>query len=383
MGKDIYDMIKPEAEKQAVVEKSKVDKSVQKQIKKDEKKNKSNVAIKQESSIKAFYNSVGKDAVIIFSIVAAMIVVCLGIVFYYFFNITNAKVATYKGGSVIRKDYEIQYKLMASEMQYQGKSTEEIRKDLINNIVVNKILVGKFNEEKMELSEDSKKLIEEFKKDEESIKQYTSRGITKDELINLYTNIVIAQQYSEKIQEGASEETIKQAIITKEGKDSNMNRYMTRHILFAFQNPETGEAKDKDAQKKKAEEILAKVKKGESFEALAKANSEDTGSKEQGGKVDMVPDKEMGAAAYIDAMVTLKPGQIYDSVVESQFGYHIIKLDSIEENGRVKDDNVKASYSYLVIMNMLEEKDVKLNNKNIERVEKDVAEFVGVGNANN
>lgn len=381
MGKDIYDMIKPENEKKVIVEKNKVDKNVQKQLKKEEKKAKDAVAVKKESAINTFVSSVGKDAVVVFCIVATMIVLCLGIVFYYFFNVINANMATYKGGKVTRQEYELQYKLMASEMQYQGSTAEKIREDLVNNIVVNKLLVEKFNKEKITLSDDSNKLITDFEKNDEAIKQYTARGVTKEDLVKLYKDIVIAQQYSAKVQTEASETTIKDAIIAKEGKDANMNKYMTRHILFAFQDSSTGAAKDKAAQKKLAEEILAKAKNGEDFAALATANSDDTGTKTEGGKFDAVPDKEMVAPEYVDAMITLKPGQIYPTVVESQYGYHIIKLDSIEEGGRVKDSNVKSSYSYLIAMNMLKEVNVKLDVKKIEKVEKEALKYVGVGNA--
>lgn len=398
MGKDIYDMIKPENEKdkKEEVKATNVDKSVLKKIQKEEKKAykaaykeaykkefKKEKAVKTENKeVNSLFSNLSKDAVIVYGIVAAMIVVCLGIVLYYFFNVTNANMATYNGGKVTRKEYEIQYKLMASEMQYQGKSADDIRSDIVDNIVVNKLLIEEFNKAKMSLSEESKKLISDFEKDDESIATYTSRGVTKEDLVNLYSDIVTAKQYSDKIQTESSDATIKEAIIAKEGKDANMNKYITRHILFAFTDSESGEAKDKAAQKTKAEEILAKAKNGEDFAALATANSEDTGSKEDGGKVEMVPDKEMGAPEYIDAMVTLKAGEIYGSVVETEFGYHVIKLDSIVEGGRITDENVKASYSYMIAKNMLEKSNVKLKVKSIERVEKELVKYVGVGNAN-
>jgi peptidyl-prolyl cis-trans isomerase C len=113
-----------------------------------------------------------------------------------------------------------------------------------------------------------------------------------------------------------------------------------RHILISTSPPEETppqageqdkEAADKKAKplskeeaRKKAESILARVRKGEDFAKLAGEFSDD-GSKEMGGDLEyfsrgrMVPEFEQAAFA-------LKPGEVSD-LVETQYGFHIIKVE--------------------------------------------------------
>ena len=95
--------------------------------------------------------------------------------------------------------------------------------------------------------------------------------------------------------------------------------YHASHILMR-----TDGGQDDAAQKKKAEEVLAKAKGGTDFSALAKQYSEEPGAAERGGdlgwfgKGRMVPEFE-------NAVVSAKAGQIVGPV-KSQFGYHVIKV---------------------------------------------------------
>jgi preprotein translocase subunit SecD len=76
--------------------------------------------------------------------------------------------------------------------------------------------------------------------------------------------------------------------------------------------------------KKKAEGLLARAKRGENFANLAKQYSEDEGSKAQGGDLGYFA-KGVMVKPFEDAVWSLKVGQISPQLVQTDFGYHIIK----------------------------------------------------------
>jgi peptidyl-prolyl cis-trans isomerase D len=100
----------------------------------------------------------------------------------------------------------------------------------------------------------------------------------------------------------------------------------TRHILIAV--PAGADAKTDAAAKAKAEDVLKQIKAGGNFADLAAKNSDDPGSKTQGGELPMIPTAGLDPA-YGKAAMALNPGQTSD-VVKSQFGYHIIQTEQKE-----------------------------------------------------
>ncbi len=88
-------------------------------------------------------------------------------------------------------------------------------------------------------------------------------------------------------------------------------------------------ATEKGSAKAKAEKLLATLKKTPGdFAKLAKENSDDPGSAERGGDLDFFG-KGMMVKPFEDAAFQLKEGEI-SGIVESDFGFHIIKLTAIK-----------------------------------------------------
>lgn len=82
--------------------------------------------------------------------------------------------------------------------------------------------------------------------------------------------------------------------------------------------------------KQKAEGILKKALAGDDFATLAKENSEDPGSKDNGGEYDFVKKGDF-VPEYETAIFKIKDGEIYPALVETQFGWHIIKRIAVRD----------------------------------------------------
>jgi peptidyl-prolyl cis-trans isomerase D len=100
-----------------------------------------------------------------------------------------------------------------------------------------------------------------------------------------------------------------------------------RHILLTV--PAGAPAAEKDAVRKRAEELLAQVRaKPASFADVAKAQSQDTGSAVNGGDLDFFGRGAM-VKPFEDVVFSLTKGAISD-LVETEFGFHIIQLTDIK-----------------------------------------------------
>jgi len=109
------------------------------------------------------------------------------------------------------------------------------------------------------------------------------------------------------------------------------------HILIAVDAGAGADARK--VAREKAEKLLKQVRDGADFAALAKANSSDSGSAAQGGDLGYFARGAM-VKSFADAAFALKDGEISD-VVETEFGYHIIKLTGIKPGAVRSFDEVR------------------------------------------
>lgn len=113
------------------------------------------------------------------------------------------------------------------------------------------------------------------------------------------------------------------------------------HILLLTSDPDTHQplsTEQKAAKHKQMEDILKQAKAGTNFAELAKKYSEDPGSKDNGGEYTFPKGKMV--QQFEETAFSLKPGEISD-IIETQFGYHIIKLSEKIPSQKVDFDKVK------------------------------------------
>jgi parvulin-like peptidyl-prolyl isomerase len=150
--------------------------------------------------------------------------------------------------------------------------------------------------------------------------EFVKESIEKDLLIQNY----LEEFFNSEIT--VSEEAVQKAY--QEDKTASV-----RHILMLTQEKSDAE---KQEIRDKMEEILSRVKKGEDFAELAKTYSEDPGSKDNGGLYENFGRGQM-VPPFEEAAFSLPVGEISD-IVETTFGYHIIKVVERKKETRPLDE---------------------------------------------
>ncbi len=144
------------------------------------------------------------------------------------------------------------------------------------------------------------------------------------EKVNLQYMVFRPKDYRDKVD--VSQEEIKTYYKANIDDFVIQKQARARHILIKV-SPDSDPQKVEEA-RKRAEEILARAKKGEDFASLAKKYSEGPTAK-QGGDLGYFTRGRM-VREFEDAAFSLEPGEL-SSVVRTQFGFHIIKLEDVRE----------------------------------------------------
>jgi peptidyl-prolyl cis-trans isomerase C len=117
------------------------------------------------------------------------------------------------------------------------------------------------------------------------------------------------------------------------------NEYHARHILVAS--------------KDQAEQIIKKLKSGAKFEDLAKSQSTDSGSKNNGGDLGWFTTSRM-VKPFADAVKSLKKGEVSPTPVQTQYGWHVIQLEDTRDASPPPFDQVKPQLTDAVMRKKLQ-----------------------------
>lgn len=158
--------------------------------------------------------------------------------------------------------------------------------------------------------------------------------------LNLMRENLVANAQLQKMEKGIQ---LTDADLQKiyEANKKEHEQVKARHILIAFKGSPAAQAGKKelteDEAKAKAEDLKKKVQAGAPFDDLAKTESDDKGSAARGGDLGPFSRGQM-VEEFEKAAFDAKPGDVIGPV-RTQFGYHLIKVDSHETTpfDKVKD----------------------------------------------
>jgi peptidyl-prolyl cis-trans isomerase C len=291
-----------------------------------------------------------------------------------FFSIAFAagaeRVAIVNGKDIPKDEYDREISRIKNQVSAQGgeiadAEMAEIKKQVMENLIGMELLYQNSLEKGVTADQasidnewarvtsrypdknDLKKALDDLHVTEEIIKAQIKKGLT--------VNKFIEQNFVDKTVIPESE--------AKAFYDNNTERFnkpesvRASHILIKVE-PAADDAKKKAA-RAEIEKIQARVKAGEDFAAVAKETSQDTGSGARGGDLGLFTRGQM-VKPFEDAAFALTPGAVSD-IVESDFGYHIIKVTEKQPAGKYSFDEAKVN-----LTNYLKETKVK----------KDLSDFV-------
>jgi peptidyl-prolyl cis-trans isomerase C len=248
-------------------------------------------------------------------------------------------VATGKGFEIKRSQLDEAFINYSAGAEANGSSIPEadrpsVRSKLLENLIINKILLLKATpDDRASVTKLVELQIAQARSNAPSPADFDARikarGLTMAQVLDQEVDKQLAQRVLvHDLTNGIviADVAIKNFYQTNLAKFQLAERARAAHILISTQDPLTHEplAPDKKKEKLKlATEVKAQADKGDDFTALVKKYTDDTASKEKGGEYtfkrgQMVPEFE--AAAF-----SMKINQISD-LVETKYGYHIIKL---------------------------------------------------------
>lgn len=129
-------------------------------------------------------------------------------------------------------------------------------------------------------------------------------------------SILIRELFADFQKKNAVSDVEAQAEYDKFAAANSGKEYRARHILV-----------ENEAE---AKAIIAQLKKGAKFDALAKKLSKDPGSGQKGGDLDWANPSSY-VKEFAEALLALEKGKTTEQPIKTQFGYHIIRLDDVRE----------------------------------------------------
>ncbi len=240
-------------------------------------------------------------------------------------------------GAPVKKDMfvEMLKGFQNNMLQFNQKLTkadvERVKQDILDNIVNARTLLTKAEMDKItvdqaKIDEQLAQIKGNFPKPEAYTKSLEAQGITEDFVKNEIGNSLKINQLVEKnvlSKINITDEQAKDYYDLHQTEFNQPERVRAAHILAKFESPQPTEDEKKKV-RERIEKIEERIKNGEDFTKLATEENDDMLASKQGGDIGVFAKGQVDPA-FGDAAFALEPDQVSD-IVESAFGYHLIKV---------------------------------------------------------
>ncbi|MEJ2726538.1 MAG: peptidylprolyl isomerase [Deltaproteobacteria bacterium] len=282
---------------------------------------------------------------------------------------SEGNVAVVNGSVISQAEFERELGVVEQRLSSMGRPVDDsqmadLKKRVLDNMINRELLYQESKKEgikvpEAKVSEQFETLKKRFSSEEELKRVLKERDLTEADIRAQIERGLAIQELVDNKFEGKvkiSDQETKAYYDSHQEMFKQPEQVRASHILI---KTASGEDKAKKAEaRKKIEEIQKKVKKGDDFSELAKKYSEGP-SKDKGGDLGYFGRGQM-VKPFEDAAFGLKEGEV-SGIVESPFGYHLIKKTGEKPASTVPYDEVKGK-----LQDYLKQ----------EKVQKEVAQYV-------
>jgi len=260
---------------------------------------------------------------------------------------------------------QFQNRLNGAEQPPSAEEAQDVKLQVLNQLINDQILLEmastaglsatdaevdvKFNEFKNQYTEEKfKDLLKEQKMTIDDIRNELRKSITIDKLVN--------KEITSKI--SVTDAEIKNFYEKNKESFNLPESYHIAHILVTpvadpdLRNAKSDDAKSPEEARQKAARLLREVQGGRDFATVAKESSEDPSSGPNGGDLNFQP---LQAIENIDprlaqAVQKMRAGETFPQVIETRFGFHILKLMEKDAGGQkdLSDPRVQAQVRQVI-----------------------------------
>lgn len=238
----------------------------------------------------------------------------------------------------------------------------KVEAQIVDYIIASKLIEKYANENKIsytqkEFDDEYNKLqTSSFKTKDEFTKYLKDNGISEELLKTELANQLLATKVYDKV---TADVNVSDAEVQKYYDDNKNTVFLEpeqikiSHILVQFGDQDPNR-KTKEAALDKIKMIQQKLKDGETFENMANKYSEDPSSNTNGGDIGYFSKGQL-VAEFENVAFSLPVGQISD-IVETPYGFHLIKVTDKKEQRIKTFDEVKDSIKQYLLNNLKSDK---------------------------